>query len=79
MKIYYSNDEIVKSENNLVSPKADMSMAFLPPEPLNRNIPKKLTLSNYVRCPAFTDTIKNTYALKFPFSFKIKINNLPEK
>ena len=74
MKIYYSNDEIVKSENNLVSPKADMSMAFLPPEPLSRNIPEKLTLSNYVRCPAFTDTIKNTYALKFPFSFKIKIN-----
>jgi hypothetical protein len=74
MKIYYSNDEIVKSDDNLVSPKADMSMAYLPPEPLSRNIPEKLKLSNYVRCPAFTDTIKNTYALKFPFSFKIGVD-----
>lgn len=74
MNIFWTNDEIVRPEQSLRSPLADMSMAFLPPEPLIKNIPQNIKLSNYVRCPAFTDSIKNTYVLKFPFSFKIKIN-----
>ena len=74
MDIYYTNDEIVRSEQSLNTPIADMSMSFLPPEHLKQNIPDYVKLSNYIRCPAFTDTMKNTYVLKFPFSFKIKIN-----
>lgn len=74
LNVYYSNDEIIRSNDNRVQPGADMSMAFMPPEALNKHIPQNVKLSNYVRCPAFTDTVKNTYALRFPFSFRLKID-----
>lgn len=74
LNVYYSNDEIIRSNDNRVQPGADMSMAFIPPEALNKHIPQNVKLSNYVRCPAFTDTVKNTYALRFPFSFRLKID-----
>ena len=60
MKIYYTNDELIRAEDYRKRPRADMSMSFLNPEPLKKHIPSNIKLSNYVRCPAFTDTLKNT-------------------
>lgn len=74
MKIYYTNDELIRAEDYRKRPRADMSMSFLNPEPLKKHIPSNIKLSNYVRCPAFTDTLKNTYALRFPFNFKLKVD-----
>lgn len=72
MKVYYTNDEAVLQDS--VNVKQDMSMAYLPPELLGKHIPEKMKLSDYVQCPAFTGTIRNTYALRFPFDFTLKIN-----
>lgn len=52
----------------------DLSLAYQEPERLKDNIPKNTATSPYGKCPAFFETIKNTYVLKSPVSIKIKIN-----
>jgi len=74
LNIFWTNDELVRPELSIEAPLADLSLAYLPPEPLSKNIPTIIKDSPYIRCPAFTDTIRNTFVLKFPFSFKVSIN-----
>lgn len=52
----------------------DFSLAYQEPVPLKDVVPKKIADSPYGKCPAFFETLKNTYALKSPVSFKIKID-----
>jgi hypothetical protein len=64
MKIHWS----------VVDNDPDMSMAFYHPQKLSDNIPKHLQNSEYHRCPAFTQKIKNTYVLRSPWDLDFTID-----
>lgn len=73
MNIYWTSD-IIYNEKDYSNPESiDMSLALLPPEPLSKNIPGNIRDSLYSRCPAFTDIMKNTFVIKCPFDFSLKI------
>lgn len=64
MKIHWSGVDV----------EPDMTMAFLYPQKLSDHIPKHLQHSEYYRCPAFTQKIKNTYVLRSPWDLEFNID-----
>jgi hypothetical protein len=52
----------------------NFTLAYYPPSRLPNEIPTNIKNSNFYKCPAFTDTIKNTFALKSPFELTAKFN-----
>lgn len=74
MNIYWTNDILKRDGNSALPDGPDMSLCFLKPEPLSKNIPPYIKNSQYIKCPAFTEIMKNTYVLKMPFDFGLKID-----
>lgn len=66
--VYWSTIEIRDAVSK------DLSLAYRDPEPLRDAIPKHIKDSPYGKCPAFFETIKNTYVLRSPVSFKLKLD-----
>ena len=59
MKIYWAP---------LDNKELNLTMAYYEPTRLSNNIPIDLRGSAYYRCPAFMETVKNTFVLKSPIS-----------
>lgn len=52
----------------------DFSLAYEMPVPLSQEIPKNLRSTDYFRCPAFTDNLKNIFVLKSPIDAELELD-----
>lgn len=60
--------------NDMMRYGTDISLRFQPPEKLINNIPNNVRQSNYYRCPAFSESIRNTYVIKSGVNLSFNIN-----
>lgn len=65
MKVYWAP---------LDNAEVNLDLAYYEPNRLSSNIPNDLKNSAYYRCPAFLETVRNTFVLKSPINLKFKIN-----
>lgn len=65
MKVYWAP---------LDNKEMNLTLAYYEPSRLANNIPVDLRDSGYYKCPAFMETVKNTFALKSPISLDIDFN-----
>tara|TARA_B100001013_G_scaffold204690_1_gene124111 strand:+ start:61 stop:780 length:720 start_codon:yes stop_codon:yes gene_type:complete len=49
-------------------------LSYFDPVILKSSLPEFTQNITYLRCPAFTELSRNTFALKFPFDYEIEIN-----
>lgn len=65
MKVYWAP---------LDNKEVNLTLAYYEPTRLSNNIPVDLRDSGYYKCPAFMETVKNTFVLKSPISLDIDFN-----
>jgi hypothetical protein len=65
MKVYWAP---------LDNKEMNLTLAYYEPSRLANNIPVDLRDSGYYKCPAFMETVKNTFALKSPISLDMDFN-----
>lgn len=72
MKVYWGTfergHELVPGERF-----GNLGLAYHKPDPLIRNISEEVKLSDYAKCPAFTDVARNTFVLRSPINIKFKV------
>lgn len=68
MNVYWTPYEINKSG------EPNMSLAYEEPVRLEKAVPQNIKDSFYYKCPAFSQNIKNTFALYSPFEFDFSFN-----
>jgi hypothetical protein len=66
MKVYWAPLDFTED--------TDLTLAYYEPTRLSTNIPVDLKDSAYYRCPAFMETVKNTFVLKSPITIDFKFN-----
>jgi hypothetical protein len=65
MKVYWAP---------LDNKEMNLTLAYYEPGRLATNIPVDLRSSGYYKCPAFMETVKNTFVLKSPISLNLEFN-----
>ena len=65
MKVYWAP---------LDNKEVNLTLAYYEPTRLSNNIPVDLRDSGYYKCPAFMETVKNTFVLKSPISLDLNFN-----
>jgi hypothetical protein len=65
MKVYWAP---------LDNKELNLNLAYYEPGRLSNNIPTDLKDSGYYRCPAFLETVRNTFVLKSPINIQFRVN-----
>lgn len=58
-------NNIIHSETNIV---------YIPPEPAYKYFLEKYKNAKYIKCPAFSDYLKNTFIIRSPYDFVVTID-----
>ena len=69
--VYFPNTRVPDSQ----IPGFDICpLAYREPEVLKASLPEAIQGMNYLKCPAFTEASRNTYALRLPLDYNISID-----
>jgi hypothetical protein len=69
MKVYWTPYSFCTNEMFL-----SIQIEFMKPVPVIFEISKDRETSDYLKCPAFLDSCKNTFVIKSPWTFKVKVD-----